>query len=209
MPDDPRPVAARRVVTIWLSLAAAAAGITMLFMGMRAVMDIGGVCASGASPFPISRPCPTGAPLLVIGGIWLGIIGAVAYVFLSLGAGIPSLAGLLWPALFLALGWNFLEYAFAPPVGTGPVWGWLIPGVLFVLMGGVPLWFVIQGWRDGSSPVTARALFTPPGVRTITRVLRPRTDRIAALGALDAAYQAGALDAEAYERAKRKLEGSS
>lgn len=198
----------RRIAAIWLSLGAASAGITMLFLGMRSVMDIGGVCASGASPFPIVNPCPEGAPLLLIGGVWIGIIGAVSYVFLSIGAPLPSFAGLLWPALFLSLGWNFLEYAFSPPIGAGPVWGWLIPGVLFMAMGGIPLWFVVSGWRRGSPAPAARALLTPPGVTTVARMLRPKPDLIRRLAALDAAYQAGALDTEAYERAKERLEES-
>ena len=49
-----------------------------------------------------------------------------------------SLVFLAWPALFLSLGWNFLEYGFFPPEG-GWVWSWLFCGVLFVLMGAVPL----------------------------------------------------------------------
>jgi hypothetical protein len=57
---------------------------------------------------------------------------------------------LLWPALFLSLGWNFLQYAFdSPTAGGGIVWGWLVCGVLFMLMGGLPILVMI--------PVTVRA----------------------------------------------------
>lgn len=55
-----------------------------------------------------------------------------------IGGPYGGLVALAWPALFLSLAWNFLEYALQPPEGEGIVWGWLIPGVLFVLMGGVP-----------------------------------------------------------------------
>ena len=38
----------------------------------------------------------------------------------------PSFTSLLWPALFLSLGWNFLDYAFSSPLSGGDVvWGWL------------------------------------------------------------------------------------
>ena len=47
---------------------------------------------------------------------------------------------LAWPALFLSLGWNFLEFGFDPPgEDDGLVWGWIVCGVVFWLMGGLPL----------------------------------------------------------------------
>jgi hypothetical protein len=57
-----------------------------------------------------------------------------------------SLMPLAWPGLFLSLGWNFLEFAFAPP-GGGLAWGWLVCGVLFALMGGLPLLLVFKPAR--------------------------------------------------------------
>ncbi len=54
---------------------------------------------------------------------------------------------LAWPGLFLSLGWNFLEFAFAPP-GGGFAWGWLICGVVFVLMGGLPLLLAFKPLRE-------------------------------------------------------------
>lgn len=50
---------------------------------------------------------------------------------------------LAWPALFLSLGWNFLEFGLDPPGGGGPEWGWLICAIVFGLMGGVPLLLVL------------------------------------------------------------------
>jgi hypothetical protein len=54
---------------------------------------------------------------------------------------------LAWPGLFLSLGWNFLEFTFSPP-GGGLAWGWLICGVLFVLMGGLPLILAFKPARE-------------------------------------------------------------
>ena len=34
--------------------------LTMVYESMRAVMDIGGSCASGNTPYEIARPCPKG-----------------------------------------------------------------------------------------------------------------------------------------------------
>ena len=104
--------------------------ITLLFLGMRAVMDVGGACADGG-PYVSAQPCPPGVPLAMIGGMF----------------GLFAAAG--WPALFLSLGFNFLDYAFHPPdTAATPVWGWLVPGVVFWLMGGGPLAIAIAAWRE-------------------------------------------------------------
>ena len=203
----PRRISVTRGVTILLGLTGTAAGLTMLFIGMRSVMDIGGACASGNQPFVIDNPCPAGAVLLTIGGAWLGIISAFVYVGSSLGTGIPGFAGFLWPALFLSLGWNFFEYAFDPPFGGGLAWGWLICGIVFAVMGGVPLWVVLTaGRRDRPSHPGVDALLGPPGIKTAARIIRPNQDLLSRLSALDAAYQAGSLTADEYERAKDRIE---
>jgi hypothetical protein len=62
----------------------------------------------------------------------------------TIGGPYAALPLLAWPALFLSLGWNFLEFGVQPP-GGGLAWGWLVPGVMFVLMGGGPLWLA---WRS-------------------------------------------------------------
>lgn len=199
--DESRP-SLTQVAIIWASLAGVAAGMTMLFMGMRAVMEIGGACASGNPPYEIAHPCPEGVAVLTFGGVWLGIIAAGVYAWKSLGHRIPTFLGFFWPALFISLGWNFLEFAFDPPFGEGVVWGWLIPGVMFMIMGGVPLWVVLKFWgRNGTRPAAA-----PPGMKTLTRVITLKTDVLTRLQHLDAAYQSGALDTAAYEAAKRKVE---
>lgn len=154
----------RPTVAVALSLAGAAAGLTLLYLGMRSVMDIGGACADGG-PFVPRQSCPDGVPLLMLAGIWGGIIACGIYVWQTIKYRIPSLIALAWPALFLSLGWNFFEYAFNPPFGSGIVWGWLVCGVVFVLMGGLPLLVVVRptinsfrgapsSWRASTKLVT-------------------------------------------------------
>ena len=42
--------------------------ITLVFLGMRTVMDVGGACADGG-PYVSAQPCPDGAtPALFLGG---------------------------------------------------------------------------------------------------------------------------------------------
>jgi hypothetical protein len=115
--------------------------ITLVFLGMRAVMDIGGACADGGPYVPV-QSCPDGStPALLLGIFGLFLFGGIAMVYgLRLG-GIWAAAPLLaWSGLFLALGWNFLDYGlFNPPGDETVIWGWLICGVLFVAMGLAPL----------------------------------------------------------------------
>ena len=116
--------------------------LTLMFLGMRAVMDIGGACADGG-PYVSAQPCPEGAPLAMVAGIFGGFLfGAIAMVYGGRLGGIWGAVPLLaWTALFASLGWNFLDYGlFNPPLSAdGIVWGWIIPGVIFEVMAFGPL----------------------------------------------------------------------
>jgi hypothetical protein len=128
--------------------------LTLVFLGMRAVMNVGGFCAEGG-PYVIDTPCPEGVPLVMVGGIFglFGFGGLMAWKGATIGSGYAALVALAWPALFLSLGWNFLEYGLRPPEGEGVVFGWLIPGVVFVLMGGVPLLAALPFGHTGRAGV--------------------------------------------------------
>ena len=106
------------------------ASLTLVYQSMRSVMDIGGSCASGG-PYVNARPCPDN----VVWAMPLGIFGMMAASGLSLL--------FTWSALFLALGWNFLDYGVNPPLG-GTSWSWLICGITFVVMAVVPLIFLLM-----------------------------------------------------------------
>jgi hypothetical protein len=122
--------------------------LTILWLSMRAVMEIGGFCASGG-PYVIAVPCPDAVvafmPLSVFGLFIFG--GLVAWGGAAIPGGWAGLVFLAWPALFLSLGWNFVEFGLAPPgAEAGEVsWSWLFCGVIFGLMGGVPLVGAIVG----------------------------------------------------------------
>lgn len=116
----------------------------MLYMGMRAVMGVGGFCAEGG-PFVIEQRCPKGVPLLVTGGLLGGLVFYGLYLWQTIKHKVPSFAMLGWSALFLSLGWNFLEFGFNPPGQSGGLaWGWIVCAIVFGLMGGLPLLVVVK-----------------------------------------------------------------
>ena len=128
----------RRAVVSLVSLAVLVACLTVLFLTMRMVMDLGGSCASGG-PYVIRAQCPEGVVVLLPASIMLGLLAAFIYASSSAGLPGPRLWPLAWPALFLSLGWNFLEFGLNPPFGAGPEFGWLLCAVVFFVMGLVPL----------------------------------------------------------------------
>lgn len=146
------------VVIFLLGVAGLAAAITLLFLGMRAVMDVGGFCAEGG-PYVVEQHCPEGAPLATL----LGFLGGFVAVLLTawkgdkLGGGAGYAVFLAWPALFGALGYNFLEYGSNPP-GDGPgwAWGWLVCGVVFEAMAIGPLLVGLSAARSARSQPAAR-----------------------------------------------------
>jgi Short C-terminal domain len=208
----------RPTIAIGLSLAGVACALTMVYLSMRAVMDVGGFCAEGG-PFEIETHCPQGVPGVMVGSLWGGILLAGVYVWQVVRHNVPNFVGLLWPALFLSLGWNFLDYAFDPP-GTqgGVVWGWLICGIVFVLMGGLPLLVMLpatvhsftrererpQGWPLGMplahmQKVAARVQPMAAAAGDAGGAVVDELERLAKL------HERGALTDDEYAAAKRML----
>src|SRR3954468_11412113 len=103
------PPQLRFVLLLAGGVAGLAMSITLVFLGMRAVMDIGGACADGG-PYVSAQSCPDGAtPALLLGifgGFGFGALGAVSGSRVG-GYGWVPLLG--WTALFASLGWNFLD----------------------------------------------------------------------------------------------------
>lgn len=200
---------------VFLSLAGAACGITLVFLGMRAVMEIGGACADGVSPYPIARPCPSGVPAALFGGIWGGLACIGVYAVVTAARGVPGLLPFAWPALFLSLGWNFLEYGVRPPDGGGPAWAWLLSGAVFVLMGGIPLaLWAGPALRRFSAPgddaaAVREPVARPPGQSPARPAAAqgPEEDLVAHLERLAALHTAGRLNDAEYRAAKGLLLG--
>jgi hypothetical protein len=217
--QDSSPFEGPRVrpsVAIFIGLAGASAGLTLLFLGMRSVMEIGGACAEGG-PFVPVRPCPKGVTLVMIGGIWGGLVFAGVYAWQSFRNGVPNFVALLWPALFLSLGWNFLEFGLDPP-GGGLAWGWLVCAVVFGLMGAVPLVFagpwIVRRFARSEPPRSWRSVLPTAGavreaVSRLPKVRAHSADIVSALERLDALHRSGALDDAEYEAAKDKLLGTA
>jgi hypothetical protein len=186
-PVVPEPPSLLRTLraTVWisLSLAGVACGMTMLYLGMRSVMEIGGACADGG-PFVPAVRCPEGVPFMILGGIWGAIIMMGIYVWQTMKNKVPSFLAWSWSALFLSLGWNFLEFGLNPPFGEGLAWGWLVCAILFGLMGGIPLVFAVK-------PVL-RSFFNP----------KPEPERIKP-------FPVGEMKARLAARPKKKSRGAT
>ena len=138
----------RTVLLYLVGIAGLAFSIALMFIEMRAVLDVGGSCADGG-PYVSAQPCPQGTWLMflaIFGGFGWGALAFWAGA--SIGGRYSSVPFLAWPALFCTLGFNFLQYGVAPPGGGGIELGFLIPGILFELMGGIPL---VLGLKFGTS----------------------------------------------------------
>lgn len=198
-----------------LGVAGLAACLTLLFLGMRAVMDVGGYCAEGG-PYVIETQCPDGVdvllPLAIFGG--LGSVALVSWKGAVIGRVYAGLVLLAWPALFISLGWNFLEYAIWPPGPDGGiVWGWLIPGVIFEVMGAVPLFGILPSRRmlvdTSGSPqalLSSRKRLLNDLVQTAhERGWGAQADIVSKLERLAALRSAGVIDEVEFEQAKRAV----
>lgn len=193
----------RRSALTFVGLAGASGSLTILFLCMRSVMDVGGVCVSGNSATTIRVQCPVGVPGLMIGSIFGGLIFLGIYAISVVG---PNLTLFAWPALFLSLGWNFLEYGISPPGGGGPSFGWLFCAAIFGLMGGIPLVLGV------AALVMKRASRMTPDIDALSARLSSRTwrtsgagnanDSSAAMARLDALHKDGTLTDDEYEAAK-------
>ena len=102
-----------------VGVAGLAAALTIVWLSMRAVLDIGGYCAEGG-PYVVAQHCPDGVALAAspvdLWRTWLRSVDGVEGLR-SLVARTRGLVLLAWPALFISLGWNFLQFALFPPDG--------------------------------------------------------------------------------------------
>jgi hypothetical protein len=132
-----------RIGGLVVSVALVGVGLAWTYLGMRAIMDIGGACATGGPYVPV-QSCPAGAATLLSVGIPVLLLATFAASGLALWIKAPTLLLLMWFLLFGSLGWNFLEYALAE---EDIVMGWLVPGIMFELMAlpALLLWFG-SGW---------------------------------------------------------------
>jgi hypothetical protein len=107
-----------------------------LFQVARIVMGLGGSCASGG-PYQIETECPDSVLWFAPGGMF-GLFLAVGLSFVARGFGV-SLIAWGWPILFIGLGIQFFA---GMTSGQGIVVN-IVCGLLFVIMGSGPVWYVI------------------------------------------------------------------
>jgi hypothetical protein len=112
-----------------------AASFTLLVASFVAVISVGGSCASGNTPYQITRPCPVDATAFLPWVIVTGLIAVGIAVGLANGIGF-QLRVWAWPFLFGILGAGFLL--------AGGAVGWGI-GALFIVMALVPLVIELRG----------------------------------------------------------------
>lgn len=211
-------VTLRRIVLMAVGLIIVSASLTLVFLGMRAVMDVGGSCGTGG-PYVIATPCPDGVAGLIPLAIFAGLAGVFLYSMNAWKLPGPRLTFLAWSALFLSLGWNFWEYG----LSDGPEWGWIICGIVFVLMGAFPLiglfnreYFVMTFWADVGSKAPSAGRGLRPGLGEITRPapVTPAAPAIPAasvnsvadaLAQLSSLHKQGSLTDDEFSKAKARI----
>jgi hypothetical protein len=149
-----------------------------MYKGARSVEAQGGFCASGG-PYQIAHQCTSGETAQLFVGIGAVLVFGAIYVGLTALADGPVLvpSGLLWAALFGALGVNFMIAPKNVSAGSNR-----FVGILFLLMAAGGLWPAIsQGWewfkRGGAPehddsfdkvPLVRAAVAPPTGVPGVT-----------------------------------------
>lgn len=123
-------------VTAWLLFSFSFAG---LFQVAAVVSGLGGFCATGG-PYVIETECPDSVVVFSLIAVPGMLIACGIALFFADGFGMPLLAW-AWPVLFVGLGIQFL-LSMTPDVG-GIIMGVLLGG-LFIVMGAVPLLFVLR-----------------------------------------------------------------
>lgn len=110
-----------------------ALSFTLLYTSALAVIGLGGYCASGG-PYVIETECPQAVAMFMPLSIFGGLIAVGISLALARGFGTP-LIFLAWPILFCGLSVTF----FVGYAGDTRAWSWLLIGIMFVVMGLVPL----------------------------------------------------------------------
>ena len=110
-----------------------------LFQVAGVVIGLGGFCASGGA-YEISVECPEGVVLFAPLGIFGMIAGVVIGLVFAREFGTPLVLW-AWPILFVGLGAQFFAGAF---VGGQVAITNILLGLMFVVMGVIPLWWSIR-----------------------------------------------------------------
>ena len=141
MPEDTDHYLVSTRTILFVCVALVAASLAWVFLGMRAVLGVGGACADGG-PYASTQSCPDGSWLLFPAVAVL--VGAAVWGSSAAGAvGAPSLQLPVWAATFLLLGWNFWEFGLSSDPG-GRVAGWVVCGALFWALAAPAVWLLFR-----------------------------------------------------------------
>jgi hypothetical protein len=230
MPDtDPKPVVdvrwIRDALLLGIGVAAGAAAITIMSRLMRGVSAVGGSCADGG-PYVSAQPCPDGTGPAMLAFFGLAIVCVITTLWGASRLKAPTPLVWAWPGLFFALGWNFLDDGLVdPPDGAGVSGGYVTCGVLFFILGALPLLLGLfalrrQATTDTRAAEQARVQVRGQALTAVATVLSRRTAMVASPAAaprrpqppfesvadrlqqLSDLHEAGALTDDEYSRAK-------
>lgn len=173
-----------------------------------------GTCASGNTPFEISRPCPEGVGtdmLLLIASIFAGLIGAAIFAFRGdppwghrgASVGFLGLGALAWGTFFTATGATMLLAALTnDTIGEDGELGGMIVGVTFLVMGApvlvIALWNSIRGLASPRDESPAAAVAGMSGLGSMD-------GQIGKIERLQRLRESGAINDAEFEREKAKI----
>ncbi|MBN2291491.1 MAG: hypothetical protein JXM70_03640 [Pirellulales bacterium] len=160
------------LVGTFVAVTGFACGLTYFNLGFQALLKRGGFVASGG-PYAIEHQAPAWSWTLFVSFIVATIFMFMNFKCARKTGGLHLLA-LAWPALFLSLGAGFLLNGISPPadISEGPVISWLICAAIFLLLGTIPLLFILSAalkvLLKGASPIFTGPLpwqmkYHPPG----------------------------------------------
>jgi hypothetical protein len=110
---------------------------TTLYLTALTVLSLGGYCASGG-PYEISVECPDTVLAFTPWNIFGGLIACAISGLFAQGFGTPLLVW-AWPILFVGL-----SIPFFISIAYG-IWVNAFIGVMFLVMGLVPIWLFLKG----------------------------------------------------------------
>jgi hypothetical protein len=184
-------------------------------------MGIGGQCGGDSYDLP---PCHGGIGWIIPVAIVGSLVGLGLYAASPLPVG-PRLMLLAWPALFISLGWAFLDSAInAPADNAGVVGSFTVCAVVFGLMGALPLAYLgfkdvakTMFWGPYKPPRRPSAASRQEGEHWISPLLLPgqtverraavplKLNLVGELERLSALHTAGHLDDAEFAAAKARL----
>jgi len=118
--------------------------LACFYLGMRGIMRLGGFVARGG-PYEIAHPAPDWVWVFPL-AIFLMIASIFVSIFAASRVSGPNIMALSWSGLFILLGWNFVQFGFGIGMGGQLAVGWIICAVMFVLMGLIPLVFILRSF---------------------------------------------------------------